>query len=116
MIKLCGDSFIYPSKCIFEEALQEGKYSDCWKKANVVPVHKKRSKTLIKNYRPINLPPILGKIFERLIYKDLFHHFFCIFPLLSVAHEINYFLDCNPTIDVRGIFADISKAFHKVWM
>ena len=42
MIKLCGDSLIYPLKCIFEGALQENKYLDCWKKANVVPVHKKR--------------------------------------------------------------------------
>ena len=30
MIKLCGDSLIYPLKCVFEGALQEGKYPDCW--------------------------------------------------------------------------------------
>ena len=41
MIKLCGDSLIYPLKCIFEGPLQEGKYPDCWKKANMVPVKKK---------------------------------------------------------------------------
>ena len=39
----------------------------------------------------------------------------CIFQLLSVVHEINSSLDCNPTIDVRGVFLDISKAFDKVW-
>ena len=49
--KLCDDSLIYPLKCIFQGALLEGKYSDCWKKANVVPVHKKECKNLIKNYR-----------------------------------------------------------------
>ena len=32
-IKLCDDSLIYPLKCIFEGALQEGKYPDCWKKS-----------------------------------------------------------------------------------
>ena len=48
MIKLGGDSLIYPLKCIFKGALQEGKYPDCWKKANVVPVHEKESKSLIK--------------------------------------------------------------------
>ena len=47
MIKLCGDSLIYPFKCIFEGALQEDKYPDSWKKANVVPVHKKESKSQI---------------------------------------------------------------------
>ena len=86
----------------------------------------------MENYRPISLLPIQGKLFERFIYKDLFNHFycnnlftknqsafmsgdFCIFQLLSIIYEINSSLDCNPTIDVRGVFLDISKAFDKVW-
>ena len=32
---------------------QEGIFPDCWKKANIVPLHKKESKNLLKNYRPI---------------------------------------------------------------
>ena len=44
MIKPCSDSLIYPLKCIFEGAHQKGKYPDCWKKANVVSIHKKESK------------------------------------------------------------------------
>ena len=32
MIKLCVDSVIFALKCIFEGALQEGKYFDCGKK------------------------------------------------------------------------------------
>ena len=70
----------YPLKCIFEGALQKGKYPDCWKRANVVSKQvfiKKESKSLIKSYRHISLLPILGKIFERLICKDLFNHFYC---------------------------------------
>ena len=39
----------------------------------------------------------------------------CIFQLLSIVHKINSSLDCNPTLDVRGVFLDISKAFVKVW-
>ena len=39
----------------------------------------------------------------------------CIFQLLSIVHEINSSLDCNPTIVVRDIFLDISKEFDKVW-
>ena len=38
-----------------------------------------------------------------------------IFQLLSIVHEINSSCDCNPTLDVRGIFPDISKAFDKVY-
>ena len=132
MIKLFGDSLIYPVKCIFERALQEGKYPDCWKKANVVPVYKRESKSLIQNYRPISLLPFLGMIFERLTYKDFFNTFIAIIfsrkinlalfqvilAFLScclIIHRINFPLDCNPNIDVRGVFLDISKEFDKEW-
>ena len=39
----------------------------------------------------------------------------CIFQLLSIVDKINSSLDYNPTIDARGLFLDISKAFDKVW-
>ena len=39
----------------------------------------------------------------------------CISQLLSVVHEINSSFDCDPNIDVSGVFLDISKAFDKVW-
>ena len=131
MIKLCGKSIIYPLKLIFEASLQEGTFPSCWKKANAVLVHKKEDKNLLKNYRPISLLPIFGKIFQRILFKYLcnyFHknHFFtkcqsgflpgdsCISQLLSIVHDINSSFDCDPTIDVRGAFLDISKVFDKV--
>ena len=45
------------------------------KKANVVPVHNKEDKMSVKNYRPISLLPIFGKVFERVIYNSLFNYF-----------------------------------------
>ena len=45
------------------------------KLANVVSVHKKEEKILLKNYRPISLLPIFSKILERVIYNSLFNHF-----------------------------------------
>ena len=39
----------------------------------------------------------------------------CISQLLSIVHDINSLFDCNPAIDIRGVFLDISKAFEKVW-
>ena len=44
------------------------------KKANAVPVHKKEEKMLVKNYRPISLLPIFGKMLERIIYNFLFNY------------------------------------------
>ena len=118
-------------KLIFEASLQGGEFPNYWKKANVVPAHTKKSKNLVKNYRPISFLPIFGKIFERVIFKDLFNYFHknelftkyqsvflpgdsCISQFLSIVQDINSSFDCDPTQDVRGMFLDISNAFDKV--
>ena len=35
--------------------------------------------------------------------------------LLSIMNETQTTFDKNPTVNVRGVFLDISKAFDKVW-
>ena len=67
-----------------------------------------------------------------MIFKKFFNHFpqsqlltkcqsgflpgdLCISQLLCIVHEINLSFDCDPTIDVSGIFLYISKAFDKIW-
>ena len=132
MIKLCNDSITIPLIIIFEESLKKGIFPVMCKKGNIIPAHKKDDKTLIYNYRPISLYLIFGKIFERVIYNSLFNYFLsnklftpsqsgflpgdsCIAQLLSIIHEIQTAFDENPTVDVRGVFLDISKAFDKVW-
>ena len=96
----------------------------------MVPVHKKGDKKIIKNYRPISLLPITGKIFQRLLYDRMFEFFIannlisktqsgfragdsCINHLLSVTQEIYQSFDDN--LEIRVVFLDISKAFDKVW-
>ena len=41
MIKTCGDAITFPLKLIFKSMINEGVFSDDWKKTNVVPIHKK---------------------------------------------------------------------------
>ena len=41
----------------------------------MVPIHKKGDKQIFKNYRPISLLPITGKILERLLYNRMFQFF-----------------------------------------
>ena len=48
MIKICGESITVPLKIIFEQLLKEMKFPEVWEKANIVPVHKKEDKNLIK--------------------------------------------------------------------
>ena len=132
MIRLCDKSIILPLAIIFKTILSTGIYPDVWKKGNIVPVHKKESKNSVRNYRPISLLPIFGKIFEKLIYNSLYTYFHsnnlfvknqsgflhgdsCVSQLLSITHEIYKAFDGSAPLEVRGIFLDISKAFDKVW-
>ena len=39
----------------------------------------------------------------------------CINQLLAITHEIIEAFDCNPALEVRLVFLDISKAFDKLW-
>ena len=40
----------------------------------------------------------------------------CINQLVSITHEIYSAFDCNPSLEVRGVFLDLSKAFDKIWL
>ena len=95
-------------------------------------MHKKNDKQLVKNYLPISLLPIFGKIFEKIIFDRLYNFLSqeellnpnqsgfrpsdsCVNQLIAITHEIFEAFDCNPSLEVRSVFLDISKAFDKVW-
>ena len=39
----------------------------------------------------------------------------CINQLLAITHDIFEAFDVKPSLEVRSVFLDISKAFDKVW-
>ena len=51
-----------PNIIIFSFCITSGKFPSEWKKANVVPVHKKSGKQILENYGLISLLPNCGKI------------------------------------------------------
>ena len=75
ILKICGDSVCRPLNIIFKTCLRTGKFPLEWKKANIVPIHKKGDKQAVKSYRPVSLLPICGKIFERLVYNEMLNFF-----------------------------------------
>ncbi len=72
MIKICDSSIVEPLYTIYEKCLETGVNPSIWKRANIIPVHKKNSKHCKKNYRPISLLPIFGKIFEKIIFDSVY--------------------------------------------
>ena len=112
---------------ILKQCIETGFFSSEWKKANIVPIHKKGDKQTLENYRPVSLLPVCGKILEN---NEMFNFFIenkfissnqsgfkpgdsCINQLLSIIHEIYKSFDVG--LEVRSVFLDISKAFNKVW-
>ena len=45
------------------------------KYAEVTPIHKKDDKTDKENYRPISILPNLSKVYERLMYNQIYPYF-----------------------------------------
>ena len=132
MIKICDKAILEPLPIICKNCIDTGIFPDSWKKSNIVPVHKKGDKQLLDNYRPVSLLPILGKVFEKILYNNIFEYLqennllcenqfgfrpsdSCEYQLLSIAHEIYASFDYNHPLDVRAVFLDIPKTFDRVW-
>ena len=132
MLLLCDNSVVLPLKIIFRNILVASTYPVMWKLANVIPIFKKGDKQSINNYRPISLLPICGKMFEKIIFNNLYKYLNTnnlitknqsgIRPcdsttnqLLYLVNEIHKAFDDPKSLEVRSVFLDISKAFDKVW-
>ena len=124
MLKICDESIHKPLESIFRASLNDERFPSEWKKANVVPIHKKDDKQILKNYRPVSLLPVSVKIFERIIYNRIFEYLIeknlitenqsgfkpgdsCINQLLSITHDIYKSLDDG--FEVKGVFLGIYK-------
>ena len=63
---------------IFSKSILTGIYPNDWKMAKVtnyykiIPLFKKGIKSDPNNYRPISVIPIISKVFERIVYNQLF--------------------------------------------
>ena len=55
--------------------LNTGYFPDNLKIAKVIPIFKKEDPSLCNNYRPISLLPAISKIFEKVIFKQLYDYF-----------------------------------------
>ena len=60
MLKICDHSIVLPSRHIFIKCSELQTFPTLRKRANILPIHRKQSRQLIKNYRPISLLPICG--------------------------------------------------------
>ena len=130
MLLVCDDTVGTPLKLIFENILISSSYPDVWFLANVTPIFNKGDKQSIVNYRPISLLPICGKIFEKIIFNNLYSYLNAnnlitinqsgfrpgdstTNQLLFLVDEIHQAFEDPKSLEVRAVFLDISKDFDE---
>ena len=59
---------------IFNKAIRNECVPHDWKIERVVPLHKKGPRNLLNNYRPISILPIASKVFEKVLYEQLYNY------------------------------------------
>ena len=60
-------------------SIRSSKFHNELKEADIVPVHKKKSKLSKVNYRPISILPNITKVYERCLYDQMSEFFDNIF-------------------------------------
>ena len=74
ILKLASD-IIAPSRTyIFNLSLATGIYVDDWKRARVTPIYKSKDKRKCENYRPILILPIISKVFEEEVFRQMYQY------------------------------------------
>ena len=99
-------------------------FPSCLKHADVTPLHKKCNKSLKENYRPVSILPILSKVFERSMSKQMSSFFDDIFSIYQYGFRKGFISQqCllallekwKRSIDRGKVFGDLltdlSKAF-----
>ena len=133
LIKKLVFSLVVPLEIIFNKSLSEGTFPDIMKIADVVPLHKGKSRQFVTNYRPISLLLTISKILEKIIYKRTYEHFEKNELIYNSQYGFRAKHSCENAISellgeaikakdigihTLSVFLDLSKAFdtlqHKV--
>ena len=110
-----------------EEIIHQKTFPNELKCADVTPVFKKGDSTLPKNYRPVSVLPVVSKVFERIIQKQMLDHIennlstkLCGYRKgFSAEHALIRLIEkWRATLDRKGyagaVLMDLSKAFDTI--
>ena len=72
ILKLFAEIIAPSLTYIFNLSLESGIYINEWKRARVTPIYKSEDKTKCENYRPISILPVITKVFEKEVFRQLY--------------------------------------------
>ncbi len=75
LLKAIKHEISKPLTLIINQSLSTGIFPDTLKLAKVKPIYKKGNKSSLNNYRPISLLPTISKVFERVLYTQIYQYF-----------------------------------------
>jgi hypothetical protein len=69
---------------LFNLCIKTGTFPEIWKISKILPTHKSKDRSVIENYRPISIINNFAKIFESLIFDQLY---FALSKLISPSQH-----------------------------
>ena len=57
---------------LFNTSIETSQFPDSWKVGRVAPIFKDGDKTEKSNYRPISVLPVISRLFEKLVFEQLY--------------------------------------------
>ena len=114
---------------IFNKIISTGIFPTDWKLAKVTPIFKKGKKDEMNNYRPISVISVVAKIFEKLIFEQLYEYlnnnnlisasqsgFRTLHSTLTALIETvdNWSINIDNGLLNGVIFIDLKKAFDTI--
>ena len=129
LLKEAADEIAPTITLLFQASLNQGNTPSTWRKALVVPIFTKGSKSDASNYRPISLTSYLCKLCEHILHSTILTHLAnhkilsdaqhgfrkrrsCDAQLLLALNDFARGLEDKSQTDI--IFLDFAKAFDKV--
>lgn len=127
LVRDCVDVLCKPLCVLFNLSIRTALFPKLWKSGRICPVYKKGDKSEIENYRPITILNNFAKVFETVIYGQLYsrvqecivvnqHGFIpgrsTVTNLVQFTQFVSEKLDANTQVDT--VYTDFSKAFDVI--
>ena len=75
LLKYVKHELAHPLKLIINQSFEHAIFPELLKIAKVTPLHKKNNDQIFDNYRPISVLPSVSKVFERIMYNQIYDFF-----------------------------------------